>query len=163
VLARRVVDRYADRVDMRAVEAGEQRASLATFSRGDLRLRSRWEFPSESDFPSSPIYVPRRGGQPGGGDGWVVVTVLNDDGARVECFDAADVSRGPCAVLGAPDGIQLPFMLHSVWAPSASPAPDVERLAFADDVDPSAVDALDDELRVAARQVMADLSAGAAG
>ena len=35
--------------------------------------------------------IQTEGGTPGGGDGWVVVPVISDDGFRVECFDAADV------------------------------------------------------------------------
>ena len=133
----------------------EQRACLATFRRGDLEVTSRHEFASEGDFPSSPIFVPRPGGVPGGGDGWIVVPVLNDDGARIECFDAADVGRGPVAVLAGPSRERLPFMLHSVWMADVATAPEVERLRVRDDIDPERVAALPDGAREAVDAVLA--------
>ncbi len=157
-MSRRILDLYGDRIDEAQVTASEQRASLATFRRGDLALHSRWEYPSAADFPSSPIFVPREGGVAGGGDGWVVVPVLNDDGFRVECFDAADVGAGPVGVLAGPNRERAPFMLHSIWMPSASPAPSVDRLRFADDLDADAVAALPDDLRDTVRAVAADLA-----
>lgn len=157
-LSRRILDVYRDRIDEAQVTAPEQHATLATFRRGDLTLHSRWTFPSLADFPSSPIFVPRRGGTPGGGDGWIVVTVVNDDGFRVECFDAADVHRGPIGVLAGPNRERVPFMLHSAWMPAAQPAPSVERLSFADDIDADAVNALPDDLRDAVRAVAAELT-----
>lgn len=152
-MSRRILDVYRDRIDEAAVTADEQRASLATFRRGDLALHSRWEYTSEADFPSSPIFVQRKGGTPGGGDGWVVVPVINDDGFRVECFDAGDVGRGPIGVLMGPHRERVPFMLHSIFMSEARPAPEVERLAFADDIDPDAVAALPDDLRSAVHEV----------
>ena len=159
LLAQRVLAVYRDRVGA-DVAGAEQPASLATFRRGGLALHARHEFAID-DLPSSPIFVPRRGGVAGGGDGWVVVPVLNDDGARVELFDASDVGRGPVAVLAADGGRQLPFMLHSVWMPAASPAPEVERLRFVDDLDDSLFGRLGDDERDAVLAVAADLSAGA--
>ena len=157
-MCRRILDLYGDRIDVAQVSAEEQYASLATFRRGDLALHSRWEYPSVADFPSSPIFVPRPGGVAGGGDGWVVVPVVNDDGFRVECFDAADVGAGPVGVLAGPNRERVPFMLHSVWIPEARPAPSVDRLRFADDVDADAVNALPDDLRDAVWSVASDLS-----
>jgi all-trans-8'-apo-beta-carotenal 15,15'-oxygenase len=157
-MARRVLDVYRERIDDAAVNGPDQRASLATFRRGDLQLLDRWEFPSDADFPSSPIFVPRRGGTPGGGDGWVVVPVLSDDGFRVECFDASCVGRGPVAVLAGPNRERVPFMLHSIWMAGAAPAPDLERLRFADDIHPDTMAALPDELRAVAERVAADLA-----
>jgi hypothetical protein len=157
-LSRRILELYRDRIDEVQVAAAEQPASLATFRRGDLALHSRWEFPSAADFPSSPIFVPRDGGLSGGGDGWVIVPVINDDGFRVECFDAADVGAGPVGVLAGPNCERVPFMLHSIWMPVARPAPAVERLRFADDLDEAAVAALPAELGGAVREVAAELS-----
>jgi all-trans-8'-apo-beta-carotenal 15,15'-oxygenase len=91
--------------------------------------------------------VPRRGGVPGGGDGWVVVPVLNDDGFRLDCFDAADVSRGPVASARGANRERMPFLLHAVWMENAAPAPDVERLRFADDFDASLLARLSDDER----------------
>ena len=42
----------------------------------------------------------------------MVVPVMNDDGFRVEVYDAADVGRGPLATLSKP-GLTVPFVLHS--------------------------------------------------
>lgn len=154
-LSRRILDHYRERIDEAEVAGPEQRASLATFRRGDLEVISRHEFASEGDFPSSPIFVPRPGGVPGGGDGWIVVPVLNDDGARIECFDAADVGRGPLAVLAGPNRERLPFMLHSVWMSDVAAAPDVERLRVRDDIDPERVAALPDDAREAVGAVLA--------
>ena len=156
MLARRVLDVYRDRVGA-DVAGAEQPASLATFRRGGLAVHARHEFALD-DLPSSPIFVPRRAGVPGGGDGWVVMPVLNDDGARIELFDAGDVGRGPIAVLAADHGQQLPFILHSVWMPAATPAPDVERLRFGDDIDESHVSRLSDDQRDAVLAVAADLA-----
>ena len=63
------------------------------------------------DFPTSPIFVPRdpgadpgrsryAGSDPGGHDGYVVVPIMNDDGFRVEVYDAADVVAGPAGDAG---------------------------------------------------------------
>jgi carotenoid cleavage dioxygenase-like enzyme len=157
-LAQRVLDVYRERIDPAAVAGPDQRASLITYRRGGLDVHARWEYPSEGDFPSSPIFVPRRGGVPGGGDGWVVVPVLGDDGARIDLFDAANVGTGPIATLRGPANEKLPFMLHAVWLAEAAPAADIERLSFADDIDPAAVAALDDHLRGAVERVVADLA-----
>lgn len=154
-LARRVLDVYRERIDPVAVAGPDQRPSLATYRRPGLDLHARWEFPSEADLPSSPIFVPRRDGTAGGGEGWVVVPVLNDDGARVELFDAADVGGGPVATLAGPGRERLPFMLHAVWMREAAPATEVERLSFADDIDPLAIRALDPALAAVVERVAA--------
>lgn len=155
MLARRVLDVYRDRITA-DVTGDDEVATLATFRRGDLAVHARHDF-AGGDLPSSPIFVPRRGGRAGGGDGWVVVPVLNDDGVRIELFDAGDVGRGPVAVLGDQQGRRLPFVLHSVWMPAAVPAPDVERLRFADDLDESHLGRLDDDARDAVLAVAGEL------
>lgn len=158
-LARRVLDVYRDRIDESAVSGAEQGARLVSLRRGDLSAVSVWEFPSLGDLPSSPIFVPRRGGRPGGRDGWVVVPVLNDDGFRVECFDAADVSAGPVGVLTGPNRECVPFLLHAVWMEQPAPKADADRLRFADDIDPTALEALDDPARAVVLEVADELSA----
>lgn len=157
-MSRRILDVYRDRIDERAVTGDEQPATLATFRRDGLDLHATHTYPSLGDFPSSPIFVPRDGGTAGGGDGWVVVPVISDDGFRVECFDAADVGRGPVAVLAGPNRERVPFMLHSVWMPRAVPATDADRLRFSDDLDADAVAALPDHLRRAVDEVAATLA-----
>jgi len=87
------------------------------------------------------------------------VPVLSDDGFRVEVFDAAEVGRGPVARLASPGRETLPFIIHSAWMPRAVTAPDVERLAFAADLDESRLATLPDDLAAAAREVAADLTA----
>jgi carotenoid cleavage dioxygenase-like enzyme len=132
--------------------------------REDLKALAEWTFALD-DYPTSPSFVPRgRGGsryagaEPGGHDGYLVVAVHNDDRFRVELFDAADVGRGPVAVLAPPNGTTVPFLIHSAWMPEAVPAPDVERLRFADDLD-SRLDRLDPDLAATAREVAAELDA----
>jgi len=149
MLARRVLDIYRDRIDERDVSGEEQGGQLITLRRGDLAVHARYDFPSLGDLPSSPIFVPRQHDDyvAGGGDGYVIVPVLNDDGLRVECFDAADVSRGPVATARAPHGACLPFILHSNWMEDAAPAKSVERLRFADELTPAALARLSDDER----------------
>ena len=158
VLARRVLDVYRDRIDPAAVSGGEQCAHLVTLRRGDLCAPSVWEFPSLGDLPSSPVFVQRRGGRPGGGDGWVVVPVLSDDGFRVECFDASDVSAGPVGVLAGPNREQVPFILHAIWMESPEAPRDADRLRFVDDIDTAALDALDDADRRVVLEVADELA-----
>ncbi|HRW40973.1 MAG TPA: hypothetical protein P5193_05440, partial [Microthrixaceae bacterium] len=90
-------------------------------------------------------------------DGWVVVPLLNDSGFRVEVFDAADVGRGPVAVLDAA-GATVPFVLHSAWMPRAVPAQERPRLRFADELD--RVGELDDDLASCALEVAAEIDDG---
>ena len=45
--------------------------------------------------PTSPVFVPRPDGEPGGHDGWVLVPVLHDDGFRIDVLDAARHRRRP--------------------------------------------------------------------
>lgn len=161
---RRAMRNYEGRIDPSLFPAEETPAVLVTHDREDLKALSEWTF-SLDDYPTSPSFVPRgRGGSryagtnPGGHDGYLVVAVHNDDRFRVELFDAADVGRGPIAVLAPPNGTTMPFLIHSAWMPEAVPAPDVERLAFADDLD-ARLDRLDPDLAAAAREVAADLAA----
>ena len=88
----------------------------------------------------------------------MIVPVLSDDGVRVECFDAADVGRGPVGVLAGPAHETIPFMLHSVWMPNAASTADDgrERLRFADDIELAVVEGLDAPLRRAVEQVAAE-------
>ena len=51
------------------------------------------------------------GPTPGGHDGYVVQPVQNDNGFRVEVFDAADVSAGPVAVLAGTAKECVPMVL----------------------------------------------------
>jgi carotenoid cleavage dioxygenase-like enzyme len=157
---------YGDRVDRTLWPPEPTPPLLVSTSVEDLRVASHHEFAMD-DFPSSPIFVPREPGgpdrsrhagtDPGGHDGWVVVPVMNDAGFRVELFDAAAVGNGPLATLAAP-GMTLPFALHAAWTPVQGPAPDVERVRFADELD--RIDELPPELADLVRSVAAELDEG---
>jgi hypothetical protein len=123
------------------------------------------------DYPTSPSFVPRgpassevartsryAGAEPGGHDGYVVLPVQNDDGFRVEVYDAGAVGDGPIATLATSAGETLPFLIHSAWMPEAKPADrSIERLRFGDELDDARLAALPDELAHAARAVAAEL------
>ena len=158
---------YKDRVDRSLWPAQETSPLVVSSARDDLTVTAVWAL-ADDDFPTSPIFVPRdpgsdpshsryAGSAPGGHDGWVVVPIMNDDGFRVEVFDAAAVDRGPVAVLGKP-GLTVPFVLHSAWMPRAVPADDRPRVRFADELD--RIDELPDDLARVVRDVAADLEDG---
>ena len=114
----------------------------------------------DEDFPSSPIFVPRGdASEPGGHDGYVVVPVLSDAGFRLECYDAADVGKGPLAVLAC-GSRTLPFLLHAAWLPCALPAQDCERVRFSSELERAGE--LPDELAALAREVARELDEGVA-
>jgi hypothetical protein len=161
---------YRDRVDRTVLPDTETLPRVVTTELADLAVTAEWTF-GQDDFPTSPIFVPRdpgadpsksryAGSDPGGHDGWVVVPIVNDDGFRVEVFDAADVGAGPVAVAAAP-AMVVPFVLHSAWLPHAvSTAGDGRRRnRFADELD--RVGELPDDLAVTAHQVADDLTHGA--
>lgn len=170
-VSRRALDAYASRIDASSLPREETPCALLSIERGSCEVRSRYEWPATGDWAGSPIFVPRGAGRdpsrsehtgddPGGHDGWVVVPVLRDEGLCVDCFDAARVGDGPVARLAAPGGSPAGFVLHACWLPSARPAPDVERLRFADELTDAELAALpDDDLRDAARRVARELDA----
>jgi carotenoid cleavage dioxygenase-like enzyme len=145
-VSQRALDAYRDRFDRRELPAEESPCHLVSVERGSCKPLSSYLYPTVEDWAGSPIFVPRepgRGGDeltgrdPGGHDGYVVVPVLSDAGFRVDCFDAADVSRGPIAQLRGQRNERIGLILHSCWLPEARPAPDVERLRFAEDFSPA--------------------------
>jgi hypothetical protein len=164
----RALDLYQGRVDRAALPDEETPGALMTLDRETLKPRAEWEYPT-SDYPTSPCFVPRdpgadprhsryAGSDPGGHDGYLVVPVLSDAGFRVDLFDAADVGRGPIAQLESPNHETVPFIIHSAWMPVATPAPDVERLRFADELDEARLASLPDDLADVARDVGAALA-----
>lgn len=166
----RAANLYADRID-RAAVAEDTPGALATFRRGTLELVSRWEYPDVGDLITSPTFVPRQatadgeGGKyanehPGGHDGYVVQPVFNDDGFRVELFDAADVGAGPIAVAAPAGGRCAPMLLHSAWMPSFTELADADRLRFSDELTDTALASVPEEHRGLVDQVVADLEAG---
>jgi carotenoid cleavage dioxygenase-like enzyme len=147
---------YRERVDRSLWPAGETPPLLVSVDAQDLRVAAIAQLGSE-DFPSSPIFVPRPGGEPGGHDGFVVLPVLHDAGFRIECYDAADVGKGPLATL-AHGRATLPFLLHAAWLPRAQEAPHVERLRFSSELE--RIGELPDDLAEAAREVARELDEG---
>jgi all-trans-8'-apo-beta-carotenal 15,15'-oxygenase len=170
-ITQRALDLYRDRIDPGSLPTEETPSYLVTLSRGGLAPKASHTF-AVDDYATSPCFVPRRPGEaagrsrhapaePGGMDGWVVVPVLNDDGFRVEVFDAGDVSRGPVAELRTPGGQTLPFLVHAAWMPEAVASdPSLPRLRFADDLDPTRVEALGGELSGDVWSVASDLDDG---
>lgn len=152
---------YRERVDRSLWPAGETPALVVSVDANDLHVTAHAQLGAE-DFPTSPIFVPRGGGagaEPGGHDGYVVVPVLNDAGFRIECYDAADVGKGPLATLAC-GSATLPFLLHAAWLPRAAPAPDAERQRFSSELDRAGE--LPDDLAALAREVARELDAGVA-
>ncbi|WP_019633239.1 carotenoid oxygenase family protein [Actinomadura atramentaria] len=164
---RRALANYGGRVDPALFPGEETPAVLVTHDRDGLAPLAEWTFALD-DYPTAPAFVPRglgapgrsryAGADPGGHDGYLVVAVHNDDRFRVELFDAADVARGPLAVLAPSPGTTLPFLIHAAWLPDARPARDgLDRLRFADDLD-NRLDALPADLAALAHEVAADLA-----
>ena len=148
---------YADRIDLDQLRT-ETPGALCSFERGTMALRARWEYPDLGDHITSPSFAPRRsdqeraarsyaGSHPGGHDGYVVQPVCNDDGFRVELFDAARVGDGPIAVLQGTQRQTVPLLLHSAWSPTMGALADAERLRFSDEVSEERLAGLSDELR----------------
>jgi hypothetical protein len=165
-IVRRSIDWYADRIDESLIPTEDTPGVLASFKRGSLDVTATYEYTDTDDFISSPTFVPRdpgaggsryAGSEPGGHDGYVVLPVQNDDGFRVDVFDAADVSRGPVATAAAPNGTCVSVMLHSGWLHRAVDAPDRERLRFSDEVTDDTLGPLDEHAQDVVRQVAADL------
>ncbi len=157
---------YGDRVDRSLFPPGETPPLLASMDTNDMELSAHHEF-DMGDFPTSPIFVPRdpgstpatssySGSDPGGHDGFIVVPVVNDDGFRVEVFDAADVGRGPMCTL-AERGMTVPFVLHSAWMPRVVSASEGTGVRFSDELD--RIGELPDDLADVVREVAAEVDA----
>ena len=156
-ITRRAATLYEGRIDLAEV-AEETPGYLATFERGSMELKTRFEYPDTSELITSPTFAPRNqgsdprastyaGSNPGGHDGYVVQPVLSDDGFRVELFDAADVGAGPLATLRGTQRQCVPLMLHSAWMPTTDTLVDTARLRFSDELTPEKLAALDDDQR----------------
>jgi hypothetical protein len=138
--------------------------ALATFERGSMELKARWEYPDVSDLITSPTFAPRdvgadtsksryAGAEPGGHDGYVVQPVQNDNGFRVDLFDAADVGAGPVATLAGTNKECVPLILHSSWMPAFEGLADAERLRFSDETSAERLAEVPEELRASVRTV----------
>ncbi|MCC5951897.1 MAG: carotenoid oxygenase family protein [Acidimicrobiia bacterium] len=155
-ISQRAARLYEDRIDLAQV-AEETPGYLATFERGSMELRSRWEYADTSELITSPTFAPRAGGVPGGHDGYVVQPVLSDSGFRVEVFDAADVGAGPVAVLRGTAKECVPLLLHSAWTPTLEGLAPAERLRFSDELTDEKLAPLDDEQRRVVAKVADEL------
>ncbi len=154
-VSQRAVQLYGDRLDR--LPDDDTPGALVSLQRGSLDVHARWDFTNLGDHITSPAFAPRPGGERGGHDGWVVLPVLSDDGFRVELFDAADVGRGPVAVLASPHGECVPALLHSAWMRNDETPVECERLRFGDDIDESMLAMLDPALANVVRGVVDDL------
>ena len=163
-ITQRALDLYGDRIG--PLPSEEIPSALVTLDRESLKPQGDWTWALD-EYPSSPTFVPRgagtaagsryAGADPGGHDGHLVVPVMSDAGFRVEVFDAAHVAAGPVATLATPAAETVPFILHAAWMPRAVPAPSVERLRFADELDDARLAELPDDLAAATREVAAAL------
>ena len=156
-VSRRAVELYGDRLG--PLPGDDTPGALVSYQRGSLDVHARWEFGNLGDHITSPAFAPRLDDPRGGHHGWVVLPVLSDDGFRVELFDAADVGRGPVAVLASPNRECVPVLLHSAWMRDDDTPVDAERLRFRDDVPEAALDALGPELAAVVHRVADDLDA----
>ncbi|MBL8777181.1 MAG: carotenoid oxygenase family protein [Acidimicrobiales bacterium] len=158
---------YEGRIDLDRLRE-ETPGALCSFERGSMELKARWEYPDTADHITSPAFAPRAvgsvagtsayaGTSPGGHDGYVVQPVCNDDGLRIELFDAARVGDGPIAVLKGTNRETIPFVLHSAWSPSHHELVDAERLTFSSELSDEALASLPEELRAAVHEVAAEL------
>lgn len=143
--------------------AEETPGALISFRRGGLEPVARWDYPDTGDLISSPAFAPRgvaggsyTGSDPGGHDGYVVQPVCNDDGLRIELFDAARVGDGPVAILMGTHRETIPMILHSAWSPVMSGLADAERLRFSEEVTDESLAALPEDLRRSVREVAAE-------
>ncbi len=143
-ISKRAADLYEGRIPLDKVTE-DTPGALATFERGSMELKARWEYPDVADLITSPTFAPRSvgadasksryaGAEPGGHDGYVIQPVQNDNGFRVEVFDAADVSAGPVATLAGTNKECVPLILHAAWMPAFDGLADAERLRFSDEL-----------------------------
>ena len=158
---------YEGRIDLDQVRE-ETPGALCSFERGSMELKARWEYADTSDHITSPTFAPRdvgadpaassfAGRSPGGHDGYVVVPVCNDDGLRVEVFDAARVGDGPVATLMGTNKETIPLVLHSAWSPTHHDLVDAERLTFSSEVTDEALASVPEELRASVWAVVDEL------
>ncbi len=158
-ISRRAATMYEGRIDLDLVRE-DTPGSLCSFDRPSMELKARWEYADVADHITSPAFAPRgaapgsySGGEPGGHDGYVVQPVCNDDGFRVDLFDAANVSAGPIATLAGTNAETIPMVLHSAWMPAFHGLADAERLRFSDEVDAESLASLPEDLHAAVHAV----------
>lgn len=154
---------YEGRIDLDRLRE-ETPGALCSFERGSMELKARWEYADLADHVTSPAFAPRAAGavpgasahagrSPGGHDGYVVQPVCNDDGLRVELFDAARVGDGPIATLMGTNKETIPLILHAAWSPSHHELVDAERLRFSSEITEASLASVPDELRASVHEV----------
>jgi len=162
-ISARAAKLYEGRIDLDRVRE-DTPGALASFERGSMELKARWEYPDTSDHITSPTFAPRdvgadasassyAGAEPGGHDGYVVQPVASDNGFRVDVFDAANVSAGPVATLKGTNSECIPVVLHSAWMPQTSGLADADRLRFSDELSDERMASVPEELRASVREV----------
>lgn len=158
----RAAKMYEGRIDLDLLRE-DTPGSLCSFDRPSMELKARWEYPNLADHITSPTFVPRgaakgryEGDEPGGHNGYVVQPVCNDDGFRVELFDAANVGAGPIATLMGANKETIPLVLHSAWMPTFEGLADAERLRFSDELSDAALATVPEEFHASIREVAAE-------
>lgn len=165
-ISQRAAKLYEGRIDTDRLRE-ETPGVLATFERGSMELRARWDYTDLGDHITSPTFAPRNcgtdssqsayaGGEPGGHDGYVIQPVLSDDGFRVEVFDAASVGSGPIAVLRGTKRECVPLLLHSAWMPAHDELADAERLRFSDELSDEVMASVPEQYHASIRAVAAE-------
>jgi len=165
-ISQRAARLYEGRIDLARVRE-ETPGALCSFARGSMELKARWDYADLHDHVTSPTFVPRgapagsyTGGRPGGHDGYVVQPVCNDNGFRVDVFDAATVSAGPVATLVGTNKECIPLVLHSAWMPARHELADAERLRFSDELSDERMASVPEELHPAIRAVAEECDTG---
>jgi len=164
-ISERAARMYEGRIDLDQVRE-ETPGYLATFERGSMELKSRWEYADTSEHITSPTFAPRRAGEgtsdsyegpaAGGHDGYVVQPVLSDSGIRIDLFDAANVGAGPIATLKGTNNETVPVVLHSAWMPQATGRVDADRLRFSDELSEERMASVPEEFHASIREVAAE-------
>ena len=86
----------------------------------------------------------------------MIQPVQNDNGFRVEVFDAANVGAGPVAVLQGTNKECVPMVLHSAWMPAYHELAPAERLKFSSEITDARLATVPEELRASVHQVAAE-------
>ena len=164
-ISQRAARLYEGRIDLDQVRE-DTPGALCSFERPSMELKGRWEYSDLSDHITSPAFAPRgapagsySGGEPGGHDGYVIQPVCNDNGFRVDVFDAAKVSAGPVATLAGTKKECIPLVLHSAWMPTFHGLADAERLRFSDELSDERMASVPDEFHSSIREVAAECDA----
>jgi all-trans-8'-apo-beta-carotenal 15,15'-oxygenase len=162
-ISARAAKLYEGRIDLDQLRE-ETPGALCSFERGSMELKARWQYTDTADHITSPAFAPRAvganpgasahaGRTPGGHDGYVVQPVCNDDGLRIEVFDAGRVGAGPIATLMGTNKETIPLILHAAWSPAHHDLADAERLRFSSELTEESLASVPEELRASVHEV----------